>query len=128
MPRPAEERVARAADEVPRLARPFVAVFLAALVICPVTALNPWPFSSWELFSRLRSDHEVAWVAVGRSGAVIATTHREATCAGWLTGAPGGRPARVYRLDWSLTDRRGDRPAPPRRTLVSSCRSGDGTG
>jgi hypothetical protein len=97
----------------PRLARPFVALFLTVLVVCPLAGLNPWPFSNWELFSRLRSDRQTAWAAasVDRSGrereyAFRSYPHghrgfevtmrdfsrrpaaeRNAICAGWLHGA-----------------------------------------
>ncbi|MHB8642549.1 MAG: hypothetical protein ACYDA3_06670 [Gaiellaceae bacterium] len=54
----------------PRYARPFVALFLATLVVCALAAWNCWPFSNWELFSRLRTDRQIVWdaVAVDRSG------------------------------------------------------------
>jgi hypothetical protein len=47
-----------------------VALFLGAVVVCALVPLNAWPFSSWELFSHLRTDRKAAWsaVAVDRSG------------------------------------------------------------
>lgn len=97
----------------PRYARSFVALFLATLVVCPLAALNLWPFSNWELFSRLRTDQQIGWSAVavdsaGREhGYPIASLphgHRpfrsiianfsgrpgaepDAICAAWLRGA-----------------------------------------
>lgn len=64
-----------AADQpAPRHARPFVAAFLLAIVVCALVPFNPWPFSDWELFSRLRSDRQTAWaaVAVESSGRTVA--------------------------------------------------------
>jgi hypothetical protein len=121
----------------PRHARPFVAVFVAALAICAAVPLNPWPFSNWELFSRLRTDRQLRWEEV----AVTSTGHRSdyllsslphgyaigaADCAEWVANATAklGRPTRavgIYRVNWLLTDRRGRRAAPPRRTLELTC-------
>jgi hypothetical protein len=47
----------------PRLARPFVAVFLAAIVICAVATIEAWPLTGWRLFSHLRTDEQSAWSA-----------------------------------------------------------------
>lgn len=47
----------------PRYARRFVALFLATVISCAVFGVNAWPFSSWMLFSRLRSDRQVGWEA-----------------------------------------------------------------
>ena len=57
-------------DRVPRLARPFVAVLLAAMVACAVFAWEPWPLTSFRLFSTLRADEQSAWEAttVDRDG------------------------------------------------------------
>ena len=101
----------------PRHARPFVALFLAALVVCPLAVVNLWPFSSWELFSRLRTDRQTTWeaVAVDRAGrertmirsarsptatagfvfimrgfSTRAAAARDAVCATWLRGANAG--------------------------------------
>ena len=47
-------------------------VFLATLVVCALGGFNLWPYSSWELFSRLRTDQETGWdvVAVDSAGDV----------------------------------------------------------
>ena len=136
----------------PRFARPFVALFLTALVVCPLAGLNPWPFSNWELFSRLRSDRAATWAAAavdpagrergyrfqsfprGHRGFEVTMTHfsehsaneRDAICAAWLRSAseqlgPSTRLLRIYHLTWLLSDRRGDRAAPPDRTLAWIC-------
>ena len=59
-----------ASAAAPRYARPFAVAFLALIVVCAFVPLNLWPFSNWELFSRLRTDKETAWeaVAINRSG------------------------------------------------------------
>lgn len=136
----------------PRHARPFVALFLTALVVCPLALVNLWPFSSWRLFSTLRTDRETSWEAVaiepsGRERAVpiVSLPHgyrgfrfvlagfakqaqpaRDAICAAWLHEAndelaSSTRLVRIYRLEWHLSDRRGDRAAPGSRTLVWVC-------
>ena len=136
----------------PRYARPFVATFLLVLVLCGSAAWNLWPFSSWELFSRLRTDRQSGWeaFAVDESGRArgYPTTmlphgtrgfasfmngfpgepaaERNATCTAWLHDATehtakDTRRLRIYRLQWVLSDRRGDRAAPPHRTLAWTC-------
>jgi hypothetical protein len=129
-----------------------VALFLTTLVVCAVASVNAWPFSSWRLFSSLRTDKQTSWqaVAVDTSGReqdfpIAMVTHgyrafgrtmsglpkrspaeRDATCAAWLTGAtkrlgPGTERLRLYRLEWLLSRRQGDRAAPPTRTLAWTC-------
>jgi len=114
-------------------------------------AVNLWPFSSWELFSRLRADQQTAWAAVavdpaGREhrypisslghgyrgfGSIVAALPRRspldraAVCAAWLRAAPpDSKLVRVYRLRWLLSDRRHGRPAPVHRTLAWICSPG----
>jgi hypothetical protein len=53
-----------ASAAAPRYARPFVALFLVMLVACPLAAVNAWPFSSWRLFSVLRTANQSGWEAV----------------------------------------------------------------
>ncbi len=139
-------------DAAPLFARPFVGVFLATLVVCALAPVNLWPFSNWELFSRLRSDRQTGWQAVSvdasgrqRSFPIASLPHgyrgfgfivadfprrsaaeRDAVCAAWLRDAtrrygPGTRLVRVYRLERLLSDRRGDRADPPRRSLAWTC-------
>lgn len=50
-------------DRVPRLARPFVAGLLVAMVACAVFAWEPWPLTSFRLFSAARIDQQTAWRA-----------------------------------------------------------------
>ncbi len=49
-------------DRVPRLARPFVAGFLVLMVCAALFVWEPWPFTSFRLFSQLRLDEQTAWV------------------------------------------------------------------
>lgn len=51
------------ADKVPRLARPFVALLAAAMVASAVFVFEPWPLTSFRLFSHLRTDAQTAWSA-----------------------------------------------------------------
>jgi hypothetical protein len=120
-------RPSRAEAPPPRYARPFVAVFLTALVVCAVAAVNLWPFSNWELFSRLRTDQQTGWgaVAIDRTegeriypiaelahgyrgfGFIVAhftdrsAKQRDAICAVWLRGATAryGSSTREVRID-----------------------------
>ena len=54
----------------PRFARPFVAVFLAAIAACAFFTVEAWPLTGWQLFSHVRSDEQSAWsaTAVGPGG------------------------------------------------------------
>jgi hypothetical protein len=137
---------------IPLHARPFVIALLTVLVVCAVGTFNLWPFSSWELFSRLRTDRQTGWsaVAVDRAGRdraypinsqphglrgfqfVIArfperpAAERNAICAAWLAGArelfgPDTQLVRIYHLEWRLSDRRGERAAPPHSELAWTC-------
>jgi hypothetical protein len=109
-----------------RLTRPFVGLFLATIVVCAVAAWNLWPFSNWELFSRLRANRQTGWealVVIGRSreraypiaslpdgyrgfASVMAdlarrsVAQRDADCAVWLRDASErfGPATRVVRI------------------------------
>jgi hypothetical protein len=61
---------AMSADAAPRLARPFVAAFILAFVICALATIEAWPLTAWRLFSHLRTDQQVTWsaTAVDRQG------------------------------------------------------------
>ena len=129
-----------------------MALFLTTLVVCALAAWNLWPFSNWELFSRLRTDRLTGWDAVavdlaGRVrdypiallphgyrgfGFIVANfsersaAERDAICAAWLRGAterfgPSTRLLRIYRLERLVSDRQGNRAAPPHRTLAWIC-------
>jgi hypothetical protein len=127
-------------------------LLLATLVVCALVPLNLWPFSNWELFSRLRMDRQTGWalVAVDSTGRVRAypvaslphgyrglasvmagfpkdsVTERDAACAAWLHNARDGfgsntQLVRIYRLEWLLSDRQGNRAAPPHSALAWIC-------
>jgi hypothetical protein len=145
-------RDVRAVGAAPPYARPFVALFLSTLVICALAPFNLWPFSNWELFSRLRTDRQTGWHAVAVEqrdrvrddpigstpggyrgfGFILAgfpsrsAVDRDAICAAWLRGAvarfgPETESVRIYRTEWLLSDRRGERAAAPHRTLEWTC-------
>ena len=50
-------------DRVPRFARPFVVALVAAMLITAAFAWEPWPLTSFRLFSTLRIDEQTAWSA-----------------------------------------------------------------
>jgi hypothetical protein len=57
-------------DRVPRLARPFVVLLIAALIASAAFAWEPWPLTSFRLFSNSRADEQTGWLAtaVGPDG------------------------------------------------------------
>ena len=88
-------RVSMPSAAAPRYARPFVALLLTALVVCPLAAVNLWPFSNWELFSRLRTDQQIVWRA-----AAVDSAGREHDYP--ISALPlGDRPFRSFMLDFS---------------------------
>ena len=100
-------------DAVEAHARWFVALFLSLLIVSAVGSLNLWPFSSWDLFSGLRTDRQTGWGAVAVDSAGVdrdypisslrrgtegfgplmtsfgrrSEADRTALCATWLNGA-----------------------------------------
>lgn len=50
-------------DRTPKVARPFVALLLAAMVLTGIFAWEPWPLTSFRLFSTARVDRQQAWSA-----------------------------------------------------------------
>lgn len=99
----------------PRLARPFVALLIAAMIASAVFVLEPWPLTSFRLFSHLRYDQQSAWQAtIVRTGgresdypldslpqgvrgfnvvmaefATADTARRDELCRAWVAAAPG---------------------------------------
>jgi hypothetical protein len=144
--------VAKPTDDVPRWARPFVATFLAAFLVVGLLGLDAWPLTGWRLFSHLRSPHQTTWEAatVDATGAEhpvrfarfpqamrgfsllaaqlprLSPPDRAALCAAWAAAVHEGdrtvRLFRVYRVEWDLSRRAGDRAAPPiARTRAYAC-------
>jgi hypothetical protein len=140
-------------DQVPRGARPFVAVFLALMIACAVFVWEPWPLTSFRLFSQLRVDQQTGWVVKASTGAggeedlpltgelrgfefqireftAASPERRDELCRVWAGAAPDilGHPARdvrLYQRTWLLSDRDGRRAAPGTSELVYVC---DGSG
>jgi hypothetical protein len=47
----------------PRLARPFVLAFLVVMAAAAILVWEPWPITSFRLFSHLRQDQQHGWAA-----------------------------------------------------------------
>ena len=111
----------------PRYARPFVAIFIGMVVVCALAPLNLWPFSNWELFSRLRGPVESSWEAVVKHHGVVAdypiAPHTD--CAPLLRSATVRfgpvTDVRIFYVERLLSDRIGAHAEPPDRTLVATC-------
>jgi hypothetical protein len=60
-------------DRVPRLARPFVVLLVGALITSAVFVWEPWPLTSFRLFSHARADEQNGWLAkaIGPDGREI---------------------------------------------------------
>jgi hypothetical protein len=107
----------------PRYARPFVAIFIGMVVICALVPLNLWPFSNWELFSRLRVPVQSSWEAVVEHHGRVAdyTIGPHTACAPLLRSATvrfgPATDVRIYHVKRLLSDR----PAPAHRKLVAMC-------
>jgi hypothetical protein len=131
-------------DRVPRLARPFVAWLLAAMVASAVFVLEPWPLTSFRLFSHLRVDEQTAWEAtvVEPNGEELGYPlgfaigefvdadgeRRDELCRTWVGAAPElvARHAvvvRLYQRRWRLSERSGDRALPGSREHAFTCTS-----
>jgi hypothetical protein len=131
-------------DRVPRLARPFVALLIAAMVASALFVWEPWPLTSFRLFSHLRADEQTAWqaTAVERNGDELRyplgfairefvdadDPRRDELCRTWVAAAPEivAREAvevRLYRRRWRLSERSGDRALPGRQEHVFTCTS-----
>lgn len=110
----------------PRPARPFVVLLLLAMTASALLVWEPWPFTSFRLFSQVRTDEQRAWEAttIGASGRELAYPlssspnggrnfgfamadfveatqgERDAICRAWVTEAPEfvGREARAVRI------------------------------
>jgi hypothetical protein len=131
-------------DRVPRLARPFVALLIAAIVASAVFVWEPWPLTSFRLFSHLRFDEQTAWEAtvVEANGEELGYPlgfairefvdadgeRRDELCRTWVAAAPElvahqAVEVRLYHRRWLLSERSGDRALPGSREHAFTCTS-----
>ena len=141
-------------DRAPRWARRFVGAYLAVFVVCGVFGLEAWPLTGWRLFADARQARQPGFqaVTVDRAGretpvpfadlpagyrgdvqvlkgfAGLPDRRQAAVCQAWAEAVRdrGGEVAevRIYQTLTDVSDRVGDRGAPPRRTLRFTCRPG----
>jgi hypothetical protein len=121
------------------------------MVAAAVFTWEPWPITSFRLFSHLREDHQRGWSATlanARGEAPLAVAdlssdlrgfsfrmaefetapwaRRDEICRAWvapLTEAGGESEIHLYRTSWRLSRRidGGERPAPAQRQLAFVC-------
>jgi hypothetical protein len=147
-------------DRPPRWARWFVGAYLAVFVACGVAGLEAWPLTGWRLFADARQARQPGFQAVtvdsegretpipfsrlpaGYRGDVqvlkgfagLPSERQAAVCQAWAEAVRGrgGEVAevRIYQTLTDVSQRAGDRGAPPARTLRFTCRprSVDGVG
>lgn len=138
----------------PRWARWFVSAFLALFVVCGVAGLEAWPLTGWRLFADARQARQPGFQAVtvdragretpipfrglpvGYHGDVqvlksfggLPRDRQAAVCQAWAEAVRtrGGEVAevRIYQTLTDVSQRLGDRGAPPARTLRYTCRPG----
>ena len=139
-------------DQVPRAARPLVAVLLVLMIASALFVWEPWPLTSFRLFSQLRVDQQTAWVvkAVDTDGGeqdlplagelrgfefqirefvVASPERRDELCRVWAGAAPEilGHPTeevRLYQRTWRLSERDGEVALPGSSELVYVCDGG----
>jgi hypothetical protein len=141
---------------VPAWTRRFVAVFLAAFVVCGVFGLEAWPLTGWRLFADARRPVQVSWqaVTVDRAGgetpvpfrdlpagfqgdvqvlkgfAALPVGRQAAVCGAWADAvrARGGQveAVRIYRVVADVSMRVGERGAPPAREPRFTCPEREG--
>lgn len=132
-------------------AKLLVTAFLAAFIYCGVRGVEAWPLTGFRLFSRLRTDEQTSWLATyvdaqgaerdvpfermsrAYSGFVhiladfprLTSGERGLVCDAWRAGilelGVEAREMRIYRVEWRLSERRGLRAIPPRRSLLHVC-------
>ena len=139
-------------DQAPRWARWFVGAYLAVFVLCGVAGLEAWPLTGWRLFADARQARQPGLqaatvdadgretpipfrdlpagfrgdVQVLKGFADLSPARQAAVCQAWAreVRARGGAVAeiRIYATVTDVSDRVGDRAAPPTRTLRFTCR------
>ena len=147
-------------ERAPRWARWFVGIYLALFVVCGLAGLEAWPLTGWRLFADARQARQPGFQAVtadsdgretpipfsrlpaGYRGDVqvlkgfagLPPERQAAVCQAWAEAVRGrgGQVAevRIYQTLTDVSQRAGDRGAPPARTLRFTCRprSADGVG
>ena len=139
-------------DRPPRWARRFVGAYLAVFLVCGVFGLEAWPLTGWRLFADARQARQPGFqaVTVDRQGretpipfrdlpagyqgdvqvlkgfAGLPPARQAAVCQAWAEAVRerGGEVAevRIYQTVTDVSQRVGDRGAPPARTLRFTCR------
>jgi hypothetical protein len=138
----------RWAVSVPAGTRWFVRAFLVAVFLCAALRLEAWPLTGFRLFSTLRTETQITWVAdtvspdgtqtrlwfselarpyqgfylVMRGFRKLPTGEQRAMCAAWIAEARRVRDhvskLRIYRVERQALPRSGDRGVGPETKVL----------
>lgn len=136
---------------VPKVARPFIYALLSLIALSAIFEWEPWPVSSFRLFSHVRHAEQTSWeVTAASKGESVpfypdSMSHglknfsfrmyefehgekprQDELCKVWLSFAPevDGRPADrllIWKRSWDLSERSGDRALPGQTELNYVC-------